>query len=284
MRLGIGVPTVYIVPVERFCREVGPALGINLAEFEFPAYFSYFVRGKRCTLVVDSKDAENNIRRVFSETLLGPEVFRNHDNPTANNAEDFDPSFPEAKRPNFYKEFYHFRTAEASTSFKELTIDDLVEFCHFKGSEHSRDTSRSVHSNLGVPPDPPTGYVTDEDQIGNKCIQSRRHSANVQSQRETDMHDKMPMSMPQSLIEQVPLTKPDNEKRHSMQGITKRRQLLLRKTRSYADLKEEAPHSPDDQNLSGRNINRNGRRVSWKRATDENSWCTFGWFCFQAAL
>lgn len=34
MRLGLEVPRVFVVPVERFCREIGPALGINLAEFE----------------------------------------------------------------------------------------------------------------------------------------------------------------------------------------------------------------------------------------------------------
>ena len=76
MRLGIAVPSVYIVPVDRFCREMGPALGVNLAEFEFPAYFNFFVQRKRCTLIVDSVDAERNIRRVFSETLLGPAQFR----------------------------------------------------------------------------------------------------------------------------------------------------------------------------------------------------------------
>lgn len=34
MRLGLDVPRVYIVPAERFCRDIGPALGLNLAEFE----------------------------------------------------------------------------------------------------------------------------------------------------------------------------------------------------------------------------------------------------------
>jgi hypothetical protein len=81
MRLGIAVPSVYIVPVDRFCREMGPALGVNLAEFEFPAYFNFFVQRKRCTLVVDSVDAERNIQRVFSETLLGPLPFRRKENP-----------------------------------------------------------------------------------------------------------------------------------------------------------------------------------------------------------
>jgi hypothetical protein len=152
MRLGFGVPSAYIVPVERFCREMGPALGINLAEFEFPAYFNYFVRNKRCTLVVDSDDAENNIRRVFGETLLGPAQFRDHLNPKPNEDEDFDPSFPKEARPNFYKEFYHFRTAEKSTNFQELTIDTLLEFCHFKGSQQGNVSSNDLHCKLGVPP------------------------------------------------------------------------------------------------------------------------------------
>ena len=39
MRLGIPVPSVYVVPVDRFCSDMGPALGVNHAEFEFPSYF-----------------------------------------------------------------------------------------------------------------------------------------------------------------------------------------------------------------------------------------------------
>ena len=54
MVLGLPVPEFYIVPVERFCRDLAPSLGINLAEFEFPAYFNFFVRnGTSCTLIVD---------------------------------------------------------------------------------------------------------------------------------------------------------------------------------------------------------------------------------------
>jgi hypothetical protein len=66
---------------------MGPALGVNLAEFEFPSYFNYFVRGKRCTLIVDSVDAERNIRRVFGETLLGPAQFRVGDSPLTHEEE-----------------------------------------------------------------------------------------------------------------------------------------------------------------------------------------------------
>ena len=178
MLLGFGVPQAYIVPVERFSREMGPALGINLAEFEFPAYFNYFVRQKRCTLVVDSLDAEHNIRRVFGETLLGPAQFRDHTAPKPNEDEDFDPSFPVAARPNFYKEFYHFRTAEKSTNFDELNIDTLLEFGHFKGSQQGR--AHSAHDKLGVPPSHPIVPKHDEQNEGEACglsISSRRHTS-----------------------------------------------------------------------------------------------------------
>jgi len=155
MLMGMEVPSVYIVPIERFCREMGPALGINVAEFEFPAYFNYFVKGKRCTLVVDSIDAETDIRSVFGETLLGPPEFRNADVPVANIEEDFDPAFDRNKRPNFYKEFYNFRTAEASTNYQELTIDTLLKFAHFQGSGRLQGSSSvfdSSRERLGVPP------------------------------------------------------------------------------------------------------------------------------------
>ena len=155
MRLGLDVPRVYIVPVDRFCREMGPALGINMAEFEFPAYFNWFVRRKRCTLVVDSKEAERNIRNVFEETLLGPHEFRDKQAPKAWDKEDFDPSFPEEARPNFYKEFQHFRTAEKNDKYDELTIDMLVDFCHFNGNDHSFDSDALIGSgkneSIGVP-------------------------------------------------------------------------------------------------------------------------------------
>lgn len=153
MLMGIEVPSIYIVPVERFCREMGPALGINMAEFEFPAYFNYFIRQKRCTLVVDSLDAEQDIRAVFEETLLGPPNFRNKERPCGNVDEDFDPSFPKDARPNFYKEFYNFRTAEKSTNYEELRVSTLLDFVHF--SPPRRDTDGETEK-LGVPPIPVT--------------------------------------------------------------------------------------------------------------------------------
>ncbi|KAI2497897.1 Metallo-beta-lactamase superfamily [Fragilaria crotonensis] len=144
MRLGLSVPAVYIVPVERFCREMGPALGVNLAEFEFPAYFNFFIHKKVCTLVVDSEDAEQNIRRVFSETLLGPAQFRREVNPIAYEEEDFAPDFPRDAIPNFQKELEYFRIMPDG---KELVLETLLNFRHF---EMPGETG--VHENLGVPP------------------------------------------------------------------------------------------------------------------------------------
>jgi hypothetical protein len=143
MRLGLSVPAVYIVPVERFCREMGPALGVNLAEFEFPAYFNFFVYKKRCTLIVDSEDAEQNIRRVFSETLLGPAQFRREVNPITFEEEDFAPEFPREAIPNFQKELEYFRIGPDG---KELVIETLLNFRHFEMPGES-----GVHENLGIP-------------------------------------------------------------------------------------------------------------------------------------
>jgi hypothetical protein len=152
MKLGIPVPQVYIVPVERFCREMGPALGVNLAEFEFPAYFNYFVNKKRCTLVVDSPDAEDNICRVFSETLLGPAQFRRANDPITHEPEDFAPDFPKDAIPDFQKELGHFRIMPDG---KELVISTLLDFCRF-------ETRSDGHDNLAVPP-----QVPDEDTTTN---------------------------------------------------------------------------------------------------------------------
>lgn len=147
--MGIQVPLYYIVPVERFCREMGPALGVNLAEFEFPAYFNFFVQKKRCTLIVDSEDAERNIRRVFSETLLGPAQFRRQDDPIRYNPEDFAPDFNTEAIPDFEKELKHFRVMPNG---EELVIETLLNFCHFEQPFETK-----AHESLGVPPQEPDG-------------------------------------------------------------------------------------------------------------------------------
>jgi len=162
MNLGIPVPQVYIVPVDRFCREMGPALGVNVAEFEFPAYFNFFVYNKQCTLVVDSEDAEENIRRVFSETLLGPAQFRRENNPIAYEEEDFAPDFPRDAIPNFQKELQHFRIMPDG---KELVIETLLNFNHF-------ETRSDGHENLGVPPPVEGIELKSEDLASSPMVES----------------------------------------------------------------------------------------------------------------
>lgn len=163
MLLGVDVPLYYIVPVERFCRDLGPTLGVNLAEFEFPAYFNFFVQKKRCTLIVDSDDAERNIRRVFEETLLGPAHFRRGENPTIFDPEDFAADFNPDAIPNFEKELRHFRVMPDQS---ELVIETLLNFVHFDQPFETR-----THDNLGVPPPEPPGGLkspSDEEVINEK--------------------------------------------------------------------------------------------------------------------
>ncbi len=148
MLLGLDVPLYYIVPVERFCRDLGPALGVNLAEFEFPAYYTFFIKKERCTLIVDSDDAERNIRRVFEETLLGPAHFRKGANPSNFDPEDFAPDFNPKAIPNFEKELRHFRVMPDG---KELVIETLLNFCHFDQPFETRTQDK-----LGVPPPVPS--------------------------------------------------------------------------------------------------------------------------------
>lgn len=157
--MGIPVPQVYIVPAERFCREMGPALGVNLAEFEFPAYFNFFVYKKRCTLIVDSQEAQDNICRVFSETLLGPAQFRREKDPDAFEEEDFAPDFPKDARPNLQKELKHFRIMPDGS---ELTLETLLDFCQFK-----MPGDGYCHDDLGVPPnlDGNNGDEIDEEEL-----------------------------------------------------------------------------------------------------------------------
>ncbi len=67
---GLEVPVHYILPTKRFDKKYG----INVAEFEFPAYFNFFIRKKQVNLIC-TKEAEKHIRIVFQETLIGPEEF-----------------------------------------------------------------------------------------------------------------------------------------------------------------------------------------------------------------
>jgi hypothetical protein len=58
--LGLEVPTYYIIPSKRFDRKSG----VNVAEFEFPAYFNFFMKRRKITLICNQQE-EKPIRTVF---------------------------------------------------------------------------------------------------------------------------------------------------------------------------------------------------------------------------
>lgn len=214
MKLGIPVPQVYIVPVERFCREMGPALGVNLAEFEFPAYFNFFVYKKRCTLVVDSEDAEENIRRVFSETLLGPAQFRREENPLTHEPEDFAPDFPQSMIPNFARELKHFRIMPDGN---ELVIETLIDFRHFVMRSDG-------HENLGVPP--PMEGASEEDILIEATLAHRAHQEldEVEEEEQIEVND---MPQDEKAVEKLEKKRPWTYSQARFMGKLWYRRLLF---------------------------------------------------------
>jgi len=60
LKMGLDVPTYFIIPTKRFDRKTG----INIAEVEFPAYFNFFCNKKQICLICTS-DAEADIRDIF---------------------------------------------------------------------------------------------------------------------------------------------------------------------------------------------------------------------------
>jgi len=64
MRLGVDVPKMYVVGKERFNLK----FGTNTAEFEFPAYYNFFIKGSRTT-VISSSESARVIRVVMDEAI-----------------------------------------------------------------------------------------------------------------------------------------------------------------------------------------------------------------------
>lgn len=67
--LGNEVPQYYIV-LDKF---FDTNSRLNSCEFEFPAYFNFFIKRKKATFIC-TKQGENAMRTVFQETLLGPKT------------------------------------------------------------------------------------------------------------------------------------------------------------------------------------------------------------------
>ncbi|KAG2867676.1 hypothetical protein JG687_00003273 [Phytophthora cactorum] len=119
MKLGLPVPRHYIVPSEPFTKTLGANMGVNVAEFEFPAYCNFFFKRQCVNLIVTSADVETRIRQVFQETLFGPaELDLRNDFPQATPPEQF---------PDLRKELEYFRKFGDTL----ITLDMLLTFTHF---------------------------------------------------------------------------------------------------------------------------------------------------------
>jgi phosphoribosyl 1,2-cyclic phosphodiesterase len=113
MELKLDVPIAYVLPRDLFDRR----RGLSVAEFEFPAYYSFFLLKRRCRLVVLSNDVERRVRAIFQESLFGP-----MGEPLAS---EFADGYPDARRPRFQRESEYFRTVPGRG---RIEADDLVEF------------------------------------------------------------------------------------------------------------------------------------------------------------
>ena len=75
MELKLDVPVAYVLPRDLFDRR----RGLSVAEFEFPAYYSFFLLKRRCRLVVLNRDVERRVRAIlYREHARGP-VLGDHD-------------------------------------------------------------------------------------------------------------------------------------------------------------------------------------------------------------
>jgi len=119
LALKLPLPQFYVIPKERFNRR----RGINVAEFEFPTYFNFFVMRQKVNLITDSEE-EKLIRAVLQETLFGPE------NPNEYLDAEFQTDEGIACRPDLEKELGYFRNNPFKPDEK-MQIDTLLQFTHF---------------------------------------------------------------------------------------------------------------------------------------------------------
>ncbi|OQS00888.1 cGMP-dependent 3',5'-cGMP phosphodiesterase [Achlya hypogyna] len=119
MALGLPVPMYFIVPSEPFTKTLGSNMGVNVAEFEFPAYCNFFFKRQCVNLIVASQEVEDRIRRVFQETLFGPA--------TIDTKMDFPHQVPAELHPNLPAELGYFRKFGNTL----ITLEMLLKFTHF---------------------------------------------------------------------------------------------------------------------------------------------------------
>lgn len=138
LSLELELPALYVVPSELF----DVKRGMNVAEAEFPAYYSFFARHRRLRLGVCDAATEARLRVVFGESLFGPAGRPRHEGgralaPTERDGAgagvhgvEFAPDVPLDVRPDFAREAEHFRRLPDG---RRLDVDVLVEFVRVGG-------------------------------------------------------------------------------------------------------------------------------------------------------
>ncbi len=116
MALELEVPVLYILPRELFDRR----RGLSVAEFEFPAYYNFFLLQRKARMGFETPDVEARVRAIFQETLFGP---RGSPHPS-----EFADGYPVDARPDFARESEYFRSVPGR---KRIEVDDLVDFVPF---------------------------------------------------------------------------------------------------------------------------------------------------------
>ena len=137
LSMGMSVPTIYVIPHIMFDRQAG----LSNTELEFPAYWNFFCLKKKCTFVAHEKQ-EERIRRVFRETLLGPE--------TINPEDDVAKECPMNMRPNLMEECAAMRDFQS--------IDELFQFVRFETksmdiNDQENSSSSSTPTTESMPAD-----------------------------------------------------------------------------------------------------------------------------------
>lgn len=112
LALGLEVPRIYVLPGTWFSR----ARGATCAELEFPAYYNYFLHGRRVTVVCDDAE-QRRLHAVLREALLGPERY--------DLSRDFAPEVPRERWPDLGAECEWFRRG-AGERGGSITVDDMV--------------------------------------------------------------------------------------------------------------------------------------------------------------
>lgn len=121
MNLGLEVPTLFVVPRERFNMQAG----INVSEIEFPAFFNFFVRRRQMTLIT-YQDCSDDLYTIMKEALDGP----NEDQLYIN--EEYSRFAPEEimqARPDHMKEMAYF--CEPRPGTPAIKIPNLIKFAFF---------------------------------------------------------------------------------------------------------------------------------------------------------